>query len=42
MTVGRIFREKYISLYLYLGLFSKTEKNLGLTPGQNDDRVTRT
>jgi len=26
MTVGRIFTKKYISLYLYLGLFSKTGK----------------
>jgi len=25
------------NLYLYLGLFSKTGKNSGLTPGQNDD-----
>jgi len=26
MTVGRIFTKKYIPLYLYLGLFSKTGK----------------
>jgi len=40
MTVGRIFTE-YISLYLYLGFF-KNRENSGLTPGQNDDPVTRT
>jgi len=26
LTVGRIFTKKYISLYLYLGLISKTGK----------------
>jgi len=41
MTVGRIFT-KYISLYPYLGLFFENRKNSGLTPGQNDDPVTRT
>ena len=25
---------------LHLGIFSKTRKNSGLTPGQNDDPVT--
>jgi len=41
MTVGRIFTKKYISLYLYLGLFFENRENSGLTPGQNDDPVTR-
>jgi len=36
------FSQKYISLYLYLGLFFENRKNSGLTPGQNDDPVTRT
>ena len=32
----------YIYLYLYLGhFFRNPEKNSGLTPGQNDDPVTR-
>jgi len=35
------FSEKYISLYLYLGLFFENRKNSGLTLGQNDDPVTR-
>jgi len=42
MTVGRIFTKKYVSLYLYLGLFFENRKNSGLTPGQNDDPMTRT
>jgi len=42
MTVGRIFTKKYISLYLYLGLLFENRENSGLTPGQNDDPVTRT
>ena len=42
MTVGRIFTKKYISLYIYLGLFFyKNRKNSGITPGLNDDPVTR-
>jgi len=42
MTDGRIFTKIYISVYLYLGLFFKNQKNSGLTPGQNDDPVNRT
>jgi len=38
MTVGRIFTKKYISLSWP---FFENRKNPGLTPGQNDDRVTR-
>ena len=34
------FHKKYISLYFYIGLLSKTGKNSGLTPSQNDDPVT--
>jgi len=34
MTVERIFK-KYVSVYLYLGLFFETRKNSGLTQGQN-------
>ena len=30
------------NIYLYLGLFFENRKNSGLTPGQNDDLVTRT
>jgi len=30
-----------VSLYLYLRLFFENRKNSGLTPGQNDDPVTR-
>ena len=41
MTVGQIFTKKYISLYLYLGLFFKKREKSGLTPGQNNDPVTR-
>jgi len=41
MTVGRIFTKKYISLYRYLELIFENWKNSGLTPGQNDDPVTR-
>ena len=33
MTFGRLFTK----INIYLGLFSKTGKNSGLTPGQNDD-----
>ena len=36
------FSQKYISLYLYLGLFFENRRNSGLTPGQNDNPVTRT
>ena len=35
------FSQKYISLYLYLGLFFENRKNSCLTPGQNNDPVTR-
>jgi len=35
------FSKKSISLYFYL-VFFENRKNLGLTPGQNDDPVTRT
>ena len=41
MTAGRIFTKKYVSLYLYLGLFFENRKNSGLTHGQNDDPETR-
>ena len=40
MTVGRIFTKMYIFRPI-LGFFRKPE-NSGLTPGQNDDPVTRT
>ena len=36
MTVDG-FLQKYISLYIYLGLFFENRKNSGLTPGQNDE-----
>jgi len=36
------FHKKYISLYLYLGLFFENRKNSGLTSSQNDDPVTPT
>jgi len=36
------FSQKYISLYLYLGLFFENRKNSGFIPGQMGDPVTRT
>ena len=41
---GRLdgFSQKYISLYLYLGLFFENGKNSDLTLDQNDDLVTQT
>jgi len=36
------FSQKFISLYLYLGIFFENWKNSGLTPSQNDDPVTWT
>jgi len=41
MTVGRIFTKIYIYIFI-LGFFFENQKNSGLTPGQNDDPVTRT
>ena len=41
MTVGRIFT-KNIYLYILILGFFENRKNSGLTPGQNDDPVTRT
>ena len=41
MTVGRIFAKIYIFISLSWDFIEK-RKNLGLTPGQNDDPVTRT
>jgi len=41
MTVGRIFTKIYIFISLSWAFFRKPE-NSGLTPGQNDDPVTRT
>jgi len=35
------FPQKYISLYLYLGLFFENRKNSGLILGQIDDSLTR-
>jgi len=35
------FSQKYISLYVYFALFFENWKNSGLTPGQNNDLVTR-
>ena len=40
MTVGRIFTKLYIFISLSWAFIRKTE-NSGLTPGQNDDPVTR-
>jgi len=43
MTAGRIFTKKNIYLYIFiLGFLFENRKNSGLTPGQNDDPVTRT
>jgi len=43
MTVGRIFTNIYIYIFILLSwAFFKNMKNSGLTPGQNDDPVTRT
>ena len=42
MTAGRIFTKK---IYIFISLswvFFENRKNSGLTPGQNDDPVTRT
>jgi len=39
MTVGQIFTNVRFAFWAF---FSKTEKNSRLTPGQNDDPVTRT
>ena len=36
------FSQKFMSVYLYFGHFFENWKNSGLTPGQNDDPVTRT
>jgi len=41
MTVGRIFAKIYIFKSLFW-VFFKNRKNSGLTPGQNNDPVTRT
>ena len=41
MTVGRIFTKIYIFISLSWAFFEH-QKNSGLTPGQNDDPVTRT
>ena len=41
MTVGRIFTKIYVFISLSLAFF-ENRKNSGLTPGQNDDPVTRT
>jgi len=41
MTVGRIFTKIYIFISLSWTFF-ENRKNSGLTPGQNDDPVTRT
>ena len=42
MTVGRIFTKKiYIFISLSRAFFENRKKNSGLTPGQNDDPVTR-
>jgi len=35
------FSQKYIDLYIFiLGLFFENRKNSGLTPGQNDEKMT--
>jgi len=41
MMVGRIFTKIYIFISLSWTFF-ENRKNSGLTPGQNDDPVTRT
>jgi len=41
MTVGRIFTKIYVFISLSWAFFRKRE-NLGRTPGQNGDPVTRT
>jgi len=38
MTVGWIFTK----IYIFILVFFENRKNSGLTPGQNDDPVTRT
>ena len=50
MTVGRIFTRTHARthahthtyLYVFIMGFFENRKNSGLTPGQNDDPVTRT
>ena len=41
MTVGG-FSQKNIYFYIFIVGFFENRKNSGLTPGQNDDPVTRT